>query len=164
MGSSPLLIRVTSLTTRNRLNVRSRREKSSNTLSRASASAASSTTCTVTGIPMTSWTRRTATPSMPMPAAHAQVTPCREWRVHYDQWVRAKTPARPNQGSDEMTRLLDGKRAIIYGAGGGIGGGVARTFAREGATVFLAGRTKTTLNQVADEITASGGLAHVAVV
>jgi len=63
-----------------------------------------------------------------------------------------------------MTRLLDGKRAIIYGAGGGIGGGVARTFAREGATVFLAGRTKTTLNQVADEITASGGLAHVAVV
>ena len=63
-----------------------------------------------------------------------------------------------------MTRLLDGKRAIIYGAGGGIGGGVARTFAREGATVFLAGRTKTTLNQVADEITASGGLAHGAVV
>ena len=34
--------------------------------------------------------------------------------------------------------LLEGKNAIIYGAGGGIGGGVARTFAREGARVILA--------------------------
>jgi NAD(P)-dependent dehydrogenase (short-subunit alcohol dehydrogenase family) len=37
--------------------------------------------------------------------------------------------------------LLENKNAIIYGGGGGIGGGVARTFAREGANVFLAGRT-----------------------
>jgi NAD(P)-dependent dehydrogenase (short-subunit alcohol dehydrogenase family) len=37
--------------------------------------------------------------------------------------------------------LLEKKNAIIYGAGGGIGGGVARTFAREGARVFLTGRT-----------------------
>jgi NAD(P)-dependent dehydrogenase (short-subunit alcohol dehydrogenase family) len=29
-----------------------------------------------------------------------------------------------------MSRLLEGKNAIIYGGGGGIGGGVARTFAR----------------------------------
>jgi NAD(P)-dependent dehydrogenase (short-subunit alcohol dehydrogenase family) len=36
--------------------------------------------------------------------------------------------------------LLENKNAIIYGAGGGIGGGVARTFAREGANLFLAGR------------------------
>jgi NAD(P)-dependent dehydrogenase (short-subunit alcohol dehydrogenase family) len=35
--------------------------------------------------------------------------------------------------------LLEDKTAIIYGGGGGIGGGVARTFAREGAAVFLAG-------------------------
>lgn len=28
--------------------------------------------------------------------------------------------------------LLDKKNAVIYGAGGGIGGGVARAFAREG--------------------------------
>jgi NAD(P)-dependent dehydrogenase (short-subunit alcohol dehydrogenase family) len=32
-----------------------------------------------------------------------------------------------------MGMLLEGKNAIIYGGGGGIGGGVARTFAREGA-------------------------------
>jgi NAD(P)-dependent dehydrogenase (short-subunit alcohol dehydrogenase family) len=56
-----------------------------------------------------------------------------------------------------MAQLLEGKNAIIYGAGGGIGGGVARTFAREGATVFLVGRTKATLQQVADDITPAAG-------
>ena len=59
-----------------------------------------------------------------------------------------------------MSGLLDGKTAIIYGAGGGIGGGVARTFAREGAAVFLAGRTRPTLDAVAAEITAAGGSAE----
>jgi NAD(P)-dependent dehydrogenase (short-subunit alcohol dehydrogenase family) len=62
-----------------------------------------------------------------------------------------------------MAQLLGGKNAIIYGAGGGIGGGVARTFSREGATMFLVGRTKATLQKVADEITSGGGRAHVAV-
>jgi NAD(P)-dependent dehydrogenase (short-subunit alcohol dehydrogenase family) len=62
-----------------------------------------------------------------------------------------------------MARLLDGKNAIIYGGGGSIGGGVARTFAREGARVFLAGRTRDKLDAVAADITASGGLADVAV-
>ena len=58
--------------------------------------------------------------------------------------------------------LLEGKNAIIYGAGGGIGGGVARTFAREGARVFLAGRTRESLEAVAKEIAAEGGSAEVA--
>jgi NAD(P)-dependent dehydrogenase (short-subunit alcohol dehydrogenase family) len=62
-----------------------------------------------------------------------------------------------------MSKLLEGKNAIIYGGGGGIGGGVARTFAREGAGVFLAGRTRDKLEAVASEITASGGSAEVAV-
>ena len=51
---------------------------------------------------------------------------------------------------------------MIYGAGGGIGGGVARTFAREGAHVFLVGRTRATLDAVADDIRAAGGTADVA--
>jgi NAD(P)-dependent dehydrogenase (short-subunit alcohol dehydrogenase family) len=59
--------------------------------------------------------------------------------------------------------ILQGKNAIIYGGGGSIGGGVARTFAREGARVFLVGRTRETLESVAKEITAAGGSADVAV-
>jgi NAD(P)-dependent dehydrogenase (short-subunit alcohol dehydrogenase family) len=61
-----------------------------------------------------------------------------------------------------MDRLLDGKNAIIYGAGG-LGGGVARVFAREGARVFLAGRTLGPMDAVAADIAASGGKAEVAV-
>ena len=62
-----------------------------------------------------------------------------------------------------MTELLEHKNAIIYGAGGGIGGSVARTFAREGARVFLVGRTRESLEAVANDIRAAGGSAEVAV-
>src|ERR1700674_5399161 len=61
-----------------------------------------------------------------------------------------------------MTELLDGKTAIIYGGGGGIGGGGARTFAREGARVFLVGRTREKLDAVARYIKSAGGAADVA--
>lgn len=63
-----------------------------------------------------------------------------------------------------MAQLLDGKTAIIYGGGGGIGGAVARTFARDGARVFLAGRTRAKLEAVAQDIASTGGSAEVAVV
>ena len=62
-----------------------------------------------------------------------------------------------------MTALLQGKTAIIYGGGGAIGSGVARTFAREGATVFLAGRTRATLESAAKEIMAAGASAEISV-
>jgi NAD(P)-dependent dehydrogenase (short-subunit alcohol dehydrogenase family) len=62
-----------------------------------------------------------------------------------------------------MTKLLEHKNAIIYGAGGGLGGGVARTFAREGARLFLAGRTAGPLEAVAEDIRTAGGTASVAV-
>lgn len=62
----------------------------------------------------------------------------------------------------ERTRLLNGKVAIVYGGGGRVGGAVARAFAAEGATVFLAGRTLAKLREVADEITAAGGVAEIA--
>ncbi|MGH2584575.1 MAG: SDR family NAD(P)-dependent oxidoreductase [Dehalococcoidia bacterium] len=58
--------------------------------------------------------------------------------------------------------LLENKVAMIYGAGGSIGGAVARAFAREGAQVFLAGRTLATLDTVAGEIRAAGGTAETA--
>lgn len=60
--------------------------------------------------------------------------------------------------------LLDNKVAAIYGAGGPIGGAVARTFAREGARVFLAGRTQPRLDAVATDIRAQGSVAETAVV
>jgi NAD(P)-dependent dehydrogenase (short-subunit alcohol dehydrogenase family) len=63
----------------------------------------------------------------------------------------------------EVEMLLEQRHAIIYGAGGGIGGGVARTFAREGASVFLAGRTAAPMEAVAADIRAAGGSAEVAV-
>jgi len=61
-----------------------------------------------------------------------------------------------------MTPLLQDKNAVIYGAGGAIGGAVARAFAREGARVFLAGRTVARLDEVAEEIRSAGGLAETA--
>jgi NAD(P)-dependent dehydrogenase (short-subunit alcohol dehydrogenase family) len=58
--------------------------------------------------------------------------------------------------------LLENKNAVIYGGGGSVGGAVARAFAREGAKVFLAGRTLATLDKVAGEISAAGGEAETA--
>ena len=60
--------------------------------------------------------------------------------------------------------LLEHKNAVIYGGGGSIGGAVARAFAREGAGVFLAGRTESTLEEVADDIRAARGRVETAVV
>jgi 3-oxoacyl-[acyl-carrier protein] reductase len=60
--------------------------------------------------------------------------------------------------------ILQNKNAVIYGAGGSIGGAVARAFANAGARVFLTGRNLSTVQMVADEIVASGGLAEADVV
>lgn len=60
--------------------------------------------------------------------------------------------------------LLKNKIAVIYGGAGAIGATVARTFAREGAKVFLAGRTKAKLEKVVNEITETGGKAEMAIV
>jgi NAD(P)-dependent dehydrogenase (short-subunit alcohol dehydrogenase family) len=55
--------------------------------------------------------------------------------------------------------ILQGKHAVIFGAGGSIGTAVAKEFATEGAEVFLAGRTKASLGAVAEQIRAIGGKA-----
>ncbi len=57
--------------------------------------------------------------------------------------------------------LLENKNAVIYGGGGSIGGAVAREFSREGAHVFLVGRTRENLEAVANDIEAEGGAAEV---
>jgi len=58
--------------------------------------------------------------------------------------------------------LLPNKIAIIYGAGGAVGSMIAGTFAREGAKVFLTGRTRAKVDQVAEKINAAGGFAESA--
>ncbi len=58
--------------------------------------------------------------------------------------------------------LLQNKNAVIYGAGGAVGSAVAKAFAREGAKVFLVGRTLESLDKVAQPITNAGGTAHTA--
>ena len=59
--------------------------------------------------------------------------------------------------------ILQGKHALVFGAGGSVGAATAKEFAAEGAEVFLAGRTKN-VQSVADQIMAVGGKAHAAVV
>lgn len=58
--------------------------------------------------------------------------------------------------------LLADKTAVIYGGGGAIGGAIARAFAREGARIFLVGRSQAKLDVVANDITAAGGFAKTA--
>jgi 3-oxoacyl-[acyl-carrier protein] reductase len=61
---------------------------------------------------------------------------------------------------EEMAMLLEKKNAVIYGGGGAIGAAVARAFAREGANVFLVGRTLASVEAVAEQISLGGGAAR----
>ena len=61
-----------------------------------------------------------------------------------------------------MSLLLEDKTAVIYAAGGAIGGAVARAFAREGARLFLTGRDLVKLDAVAEDVVAAGGIAETA--
>jgi 3-oxoacyl-[acyl-carrier protein] reductase len=55
---------------------------------------------------------------------------------------------------------LKQKNAIIYGAGGSMGGAIAKALADAGARVFLVGRDTGSLQKLASEIIASGGQAE----
>lgn len=58
-----------------------------------------------------------------------------------------------------MEKKLDGKVAIVTGAGRGIGRSIALSLARNGVRVSLAARTENELNNVRSEIEAFGGVA-----
>jgi NAD(P)-dependent dehydrogenase (short-subunit alcohol dehydrogenase family) len=66
---------------------------------------------------------------------------------------------------DSVSRLgmnyFRGRTMLITGASSGIGRDIGLTFARMGARVALAARRKSLLNELADEIRASGGDAFV---
>lgn len=57
------------------------------------------------------------------------------------------------------TGRLEGKVAMVTGAGAGIGQGIARLFAAEGARVVVAGRTLEKVEAVAEGIRSDGGQA-----
>ncbi|OQP54392.1 SDR family NAD(P)-dependent oxidoreductase [Niastella populi] len=60
--------------------------------------------------------------------------------------------------------MLQQKNAVIYGAGGSLGGAVAKALANAGATLFLTGRNAGPLEKIAGEIRAAGGKAEVTLV
>jgi NAD(P)-dependent dehydrogenase (short-subunit alcohol dehydrogenase family) len=58
--------------------------------------------------------------------------------------------------------MLKDKVAVLYGAGGAIGGAVARAFAREGAKLYLTGRHLAPVPAVAKDVVSAGGSADAA--
>jgi 3-oxoacyl-[acyl-carrier protein] reductase len=63
---------------------------------------------------------------------------------------------------DQVKPRLEGKVAVIFGAGGEVGAAVAKEFAAEGAHLFLSGRTASRVEAVADAISADGRTAAAA--
>jgi 3-oxoacyl-[acyl-carrier protein] reductase len=63
-----------------------------------------------------------------------------------------------------MMFTLEGRSALVTGAGAGIGASVAKAFARAGAAVVVTDIDETAAKQVADEIVAAGGRAESAAV
>ena len=60
--------------------------------------------------------------------------------------------------------MLQGKYAVVFGAGGSIGAAVAKEFAAEGAEVFLSGRNASRVEAVAKQIIADGSDANAAAI
>ena len=52
---------------------------------------------------------------------------------------------------------LTGKTALVLGGGGGLGGAIARSLAREGVRVAVAGRSRNSLDVTVGRITEAGG-------
>src|SRR5262249_1953356 len=72
---------------------------------------------------------------------------------------RSETSA-PGSRPMSASGILNGKRAVIFGAGGSIGAAVATECAAQGAEVFLAGRTKGKVEDLAARIAKAGARAH----
>lgn len=60
--------------------------------------------------------------------------------------------------------LLEDRNVVIYGAAGAVGSAVARAFAREGARLFLTGRTLSKVEALANDLKKHDGRAEAALV
>src|SRR5262249_25330807 len=78
--------------------------------------------------------------------------------------ARARTSTWVTEGPMRISGILKDKLATVFGAGGSVGSAVAEEMAAEGAEVFLAGRTRAKVEEVAARIRAAGGRAHAAAV
>ena len=58
---------------------------------------------------------------------------------------------------------LDDQVAVVTGAGRGLGAAMALAFAEAGADVLIAARTQAQLEEVAEQVAATGRRAHVVV-
>jgi 3-oxoacyl-[acyl-carrier protein] reductase len=76
--------------------------------------------------------------------------------------LAASGTAKPRGEAKSCRGLLAGKSAVIYGAAGDMGSGIARAFAGEGAHVCVVGRTLERVEALASSITAAGGSAEAA--
>jgi 3-oxoacyl-[acyl-carrier protein] reductase len=61
-----------------------------------------------------------------------------------------------------MLMLLQNKNAVIYGAGGSLGGAIAKALANAGAKVFATGLHPASVQKLADDIITAGGQAEAA--
>jgi NAD(P)-dependent dehydrogenase (short-subunit alcohol dehydrogenase family) len=80
--------------------------------------------------------------------------------AHFPDVAVSASSTALTKGTSQM--MLKDKVAVIYGAGGAIGGAVARAFASEGARVFLTGHSLAPVEVVAQEIVSDRGTAEVA--
>ena len=67
----------------------------------------------------------------------------------------------PAKSAADSSFRVDGKTALVTGAGRGIGRAVAQALAAAGAELILVSRTQSELDEVAGEIASSGGKAQI---
>lgn len=97
-------------------------------------------------------TRGVSTPTLTVP------DPPFNWPVCHAIALQVLSKFGIHQSDTDM--LLANKNAIIFGAGGSLGGAVAQAFAAAGAQVFLSGIHLESVENTAAKIRIAGGIAH----